>query len=88
MQQLIQTHPQAGAVEPPPVIIQRTVVRGRNGRPVVVERKVQVGASSSVANKPVRSGREAVEVPARPARGKGATKAAPPAKASTVKKQR
>ncbi len=85
---LIPTPPQAGAVEPPPVIIQRTVVRGRNGRPVVVERKVQVGASSSVANKPVRSGREAVEVPARPARGKGATKAAPPAKASTVKKQR
>ena len=43
---MLPTKPQAGAVEPPPVIIQRTVVRGRNGRPMVVEHKTPVGGAS------------------------------------------
>ncbi|MBS0367744.1 MAG: transglycosylase SLT domain-containing protein [Proteobacteria bacterium] len=43
---MLPTRPQAGAVEPPSFIVQRTVVRGRNGRPVVVERKVAVSGST------------------------------------------
>ncbi len=87
---LIPTHPQAGAVEPPPpVIIQRTVVRGRNGRSIVVERKVHVGASSAPAHKSGRGA--AVEAPARSAHGKAAVKAnkaAPAPKASGARKHR
>lgn len=48
---LLPTKPQAGAVEPPPVrtLIQHTVVRGKNGKSVVVERKVAVNESSAPA---------------------------------------
>lgn len=85
---LIPTHPQAGAVEPPPVIIQRTVVRGRNGRSIIVERKVHVGASST-AHKSGRGAREAAAESTRSSRGKTASKGREaPAKASGSKKHR
>lgn len=58
---LLPTKPQAGAVEPPPVraLIQRTVVRGKNGRPVVVERKVAVSEAPPPARG--KSGHDADE---------------------------
>ncbi|MCE1186741.1 MAG: hypothetical protein LWW92_14190, partial [Rhodocyclales bacterium] len=40
---LMPNQPQNGAAEAPQALIQRTVIRGRNGRPVVVERKLSVG---------------------------------------------
>ncbi|MBS0345960.1 MAG: transglycosylase SLT domain-containing protein [Proteobacteria bacterium] len=42
---MLPTKPQAGAIEPPSFIVQRTVVRGRNGKPTVIERKVPVGGA-------------------------------------------
>ena len=56
---LLPTKPQAGAVEPPPVrtLIQHTVVRGKNGKSVVVERKVAVSESAPPAKG--KSGHEA-----------------------------
>lgn len=49
---LMPNRPQAGAVEPPPpppprTLIQHTVVRGKNGKPMVVERKVTVAEPSA-----------------------------------------
>ncbi len=41
---MLPTKPQAGAIEPPTFIVQRTVVRGRNGKPTVIERKVPVSS--------------------------------------------
>jgi hypothetical protein len=44
---LLPNRPQPGAVEPPPprALIQRTTVRGKSGRTVVIERKVPVSAA-------------------------------------------
>ena len=98
---LLPTRPQAGAVEPPPparTLIQRTVVRGKNGRPVVMERKVTVQeptpssrgkggkASEKAANKPERNARpdRAPERNARPEKAARPDKA-PPAKATPGK---
>ncbi len=93
---LMPSHPQAGAVEPPPpppprALIQRTVVRGRNGKPMVIERKLAVAAEPAST---ARGGRGAAPAAAH---GKAPVKAAPtpvktaPAKAApppAAKKQR
>lgn len=73
---MLPTHPQAGAVEPPPAgrtLIQRTVVRGHNGRPMVVERRV-------VVTPPPAGAHRGAPAPGRAAAP--ATRSAPPAKAA------
>lgn len=52
---LMPNHPQAGAVEPPPpppprALVQRTVVRGKNGRTIIVEKKIAVAAEAGSSN--------------------------------------
>jgi membrane-bound lytic murein transglycosylase D len=90
---LIPTKPQAGAVEPPPpsrTLIQRTVVRGKNGRPMVVERKVTVQDSSASRDKTEKAdkgkpGKRVVEEREKPS-AKGNAKAAPATKAGKPEK--
>ena len=89
---LLPTKPQAGAVEPPPprTLIQRTVVRGKNGRPMVVERKVTVQDSAPARDKAEKAdkgkpGKRAVEEREKPS-AKGNAKAAPATKAGKPEK--
>jgi membrane-bound lytic murein transglycosylase D len=89
---LLPTKPQAGAVEPPPprTLIQRTVVRGKNGRPMVVERKVTVQDSAPARDKAEKAdkgkpGKRAVEEREKPS-AKGNAKAAAATKAGRPEK--
>lgn len=90
---LLPTKPQAGAVEPPPptrTLIQRTVVRGKNGRPMVVEHKVTVQDSAPARDRSEKAdkgkpGKRVAEEREKPA-AKGNAKAAPPAKAGKPEK--
>jgi len=56
---LMPSRPQAGAVEPPPppprALIQRTVVRGKNGRAILIERKLPVHVEVASTGKGGRS---------------------------------
>ncbi|MDD3355012.1 transglycosylase SLT domain-containing protein [Zoogloea sp.] len=77
LSRLLPTKPQAGAVEPPPMIIQRTVMKGRNGKAVVVERKVAVRNTQA----PERSkGRSQADAPSPRNAIKGKTAASPAGK--------
>ncbi|WP_374493274.1 transglycosylase SLT domain-containing protein [Zoogloea sp.] len=90
---LLPTTPQAGAVEPPPpprTLIQRTVVRGKNGRPMVVERKVAVHDSAPSRDRAEKAdkgkpGKRLAEERAKPV-AKGNAKAAPAEKAGKPEK--
>lgn len=90
---LLPTKPQAGAVEPPPptrTLIQRTVVRGKNGRPMVVERKVTVQDSAPARDRSEKAdkgkpGKRVAEEREKPA-ARGNAKVASPAKAGKPEK--
>ena len=63
---LMPRHPQAGAVEPPPpppprALIQRTIMRGKHGRQIVIERKVAVATEAPPNAREARGGRGAKE---------------------------
>ena len=77
---LMPNRPQAGAVEPPPpprTLVQRTTVRGKNGRPVVIERKIAVPADPAPAAGRQKGARPEKAPPA-PAKAAGARKAEAP----------
>lgn len=81
---MLPTKPQAGAVEPPSFIVQRTVVRGRNGKPTVIERKEPVGgtpikpfapASSKTDSTPTKNKEQEKDAPrSKHGKAKGADK--------------
>ena len=80
---LLPNRPQPGAIEPPPLraLIQRTTVRGKNGRAVVIERKLPVSAPAAA------SSRGKGKATARP-EPKAASKPAPARPAAPAKKSR
>lgn len=88
---LMPNRPQAGAVEPPPppprALVQRTNVRGKNGKPMVIERKIAVlpEPAPAIRQKGGKSG-NAAPPPARSASVKAVAKS--PSPAATVKKRR
>ena len=79
---LLPNRPQPGAVEPPPprALIQRTTVRGKSGRTVVIERKVPVSAAPAAS-----SGRGKGKADAPPAARGKATAAARPEPRATAR---
>ena len=85
---LMPNRPQAGAVEPPPpppprALVQRTTIRGKNGKQIVIERKIAVAAEPAPAARQKGGKPEKAAPPAKPAPGKAAAgKSAEPPKAA------
>ena len=85
---LMPNRPQAGAVEPPPpppprALVQRTTMRGKNGKQIVIERKIAVAAEPAPAARQKGGKPEKAAPPAKPAPGKAAAgKSAEPPKAA------